>query len=92
MLFMIAAYLKPGFEKELLKFSNELNEHFAQPVLTAAGTVRDADGQRRGYVGFVEGDSFEDAKRYVEQGPFFQEHLYERLDIFEYRLEVGQIG
>lgn len=92
MLFMVAAYLKPGFEEQLLNFSNELNEHFAQPVLTAAGALRDAEGKRRGYLGFVEGESFDDAKRFVEQGPFYQEHLYERIEIFQYDLQIGQIG
>ena len=92
MLFMVAAYLKPGYEKQLLNFRNELNEHFAQPVLTAAGALHDADGNRRGYLGFVEGESFEDAERFVEQSPFYEEQLYERIEIFEYKVEVGAIG
>ncbi|MFL6729780.1 MAG: hypothetical protein ACJ8E3_03100 [Sphingomicrobium sp.] len=92
MLFMIAAYLKPGIERQLLDFRNELNEHFAQDALAVAGALHDQAGDRKGYLGFVEGDSFEDAERFVRQGPFYQEQLYERIEIFRYELEVGHIG
>ena len=92
MLFMVAAYLKPGFEQQLLQFRDELNEHFAQDKLRVAGALRDAQGQKIGYLGFVEAENFADAERYVQQGPFYQEHLYERLEIFQYALEIGDLG
>ena len=92
MLFLIAAYLKPGSERQLLQFRNELNEHFAQDRLRVAGALRDADGKKAGYLGFVEADSFDEAERFVQQGPFFQEKLYERLEIFAYDLEIGEVG
>lgn len=92
MLFMVAAYLKPGFEQQLITFRDELNEHFAQANLTLAGALRDAEGRKKGYLGFVEADSFEAAQRFVQQGPFFKEQLYERIDIFKYEVEVGQLA
>jgi uncharacterized protein YciI len=92
MLFMLAAYLKPGSEQQLIQFRDELNEHFAQDKLRVAGALRDAEGKKTGYLGFVEADSFDDARAFVEQGPFFQEKLYERIDIFRYELEVGEVG
>ena len=92
MLFMVAAYLKPGFEQQLINFRNELNEHFAQSNLKIAGALHDAEGRRQGYLGFVEADSFDDAERYVQQGPFYQEQLYDRIEIFRYEVEVGEIG
>ena len=92
MLFMVAAYLKPGFEQQLINFRNELNEHFAQSNLKIAGALHDAEGQRQGYLGFVEADSFDDVERYVQQGPFYQEQLYDRIEIFRYEVEVGELG
>ena len=92
MLFMVAAYLKPDFAKELAKFSDDLNEHFAQAGLRIAGALRDADGKRRGYLGFVEEESFEGAESFVKEGPFFQRNLYERIEIFQYEVEVGHLG
>ena len=92
MLYMVAAYLRPGFERQLINFRDELNEHFAQPNLTVAGALHDASGDRKGYLGFVEADSFAEAERYVQQGPFYQEQLYERIEIFQYKVEVGQLG
>ena len=94
MLFMIQGILKPGSEEQLLALHNEFNEHLAQPFpnLAAAGVLRDRDGKRRGYLGFIEGGSFADAERYLHDSPFFQDGLYERVDIFEYNVEVGTVG
>jgi len=91
MLFMVAAYLKPDVDKQLLEFRNEVNEHFAQPMLTVAGARHEPSGKRRGYLGFVEAGSFEEAQRFVQQGPFFTEQLYERIEVFEYKVEIGQL-
>ena len=94
MLFMIQGILKPGSEDQLLALHNEFNEHLAQPFpnLVAAGVLRDSQGKRRGYLGFIQGDSFDAAQRYLRDSPFFQEGLYERVDVFEYNVEVGKVG
>lgn len=92
MFFMVAAYLKPGAEEQLISFSDDLSEHFEQSSLKIAGALRDPDGRRRGYLGFVEAKSFSEAEAFVQEGPFYQKHLYERLEIFRYDLEVGQFA
>ena len=92
MQFMVAAYLKPGFEKQLLNFRDDLNEHFAQANLKVAGRLLDRDGRPVGYLGFVDGESFDDAERFVKQGPFYREDLYTQLQILQYELEVGQFS
>ena len=94
MLFMVAGYLKPGAEARLIDFRTEFNQHLSQPFrpLAAAGALRDRDGKRQGYMAFLEADSIEEAEGYLKQSPFYQEHLYERVEVFEYRLEVGQIA
>lgn len=94
MLFMIQGILKAGSEEQLLALHDEFNEHLAQPfrTLAAAGVLRDPEGKRRGYMGFIEGDSFEDAERWLRESPFYQDGLYERVDVFEYNVEVGSVG
>lgn len=92
MLFMVAGYLKPGTEEQLINFRNEFNEHLEQAPLIAGGALRDRDGRRKGYMGFVEAETIEDATRFLDQSPFFQEGLYERVEVFRYDVEVGQVG
>ena len=94
MLFMIAGYLKPGAEPRLIDFRNEFNEHLSQPFrpLAAAGALRDPEGQRAGYMVFLEAESVDEAERFLRESPFYQEGLYERVEVFEYRLEIGEVG
>jgi uncharacterized protein YciI len=92
MLFMIAGYLKPGAEQQLIDFRNEFNEQLSQPPIVAAGALRDRDGQRQGYLGFIEAATIDDAERFIHQGPFAREGLYERVEVFEYQVEVGSVG
>ena len=93
MLFMVAGYLKADAEPQLINFRNEFSEHLSQPFrpLAAAGALRDRDGKRRGYMAFLEADSIDDAERFLNESPYFQEHLYEHVDVFEYQLELGEI-
>ena len=92
MLFMVAGYLKPDAEEQLINFRTEANEHFAQPSLVAGGALRDRNGRRKGYLGFVEADSIEDAERFLNQSPYFEEGLYDHVEIYRYEVEVGQVG
>lgn len=94
MLFMIVGYLRSGTEDQLLEFRNEFSEHLAQPSpnIAAIGLLRDRERRRQGYLGFVETDSFEDAERFLKDSPFYKEDLYERIDVFEYDVEVGKVG
>ena len=94
MLFMIVGYLKPGAEAQLINFRNEFNEHLAQTNvnIAAAGALRDKDGRRQGYLGFIEADDFEDAEKFLDGSPYFSEGLYDRVDVLQYEVEVGAIG
>jgi uncharacterized protein YciI len=94
MLFMLVGILRPDTEAQLIKFRDEFNEHLAQPFrnIAAAGVLRDKEGRRRGYMAFLEAESIEDARRFLLESPFYQEHLYERVDVFEYDVEIGKVG
>ncbi len=92
MLFMVAGYLKPGAEERLIDFRNEFNEHLTQMPLVVAGVLRGEDGKRQGYLGFIEADSIDVAQRFVRDSPYFQEGLYDRVEVFKYDVEVGTVG
>jgi uncharacterized protein YciI len=92
MLFMVAGYLKPEAEEQLINFRNEFNEHLAQQPLVAAGVLRDRNGKRRGYMGFIEAEDIAEAERYLNLSPYFEEGLYDHVEVFRYELEVGQVS
>jgi uncharacterized protein YciI len=89
---MVAGYLKPDAEEQLINFRNEFSEQLSQPPLVAAGALRDRDGKRRGYLGFIEADDIEGAESFLHRSPYFKEGLYDHIEIFRYEIEVGQVG
>jgi uncharacterized protein YciI len=94
MLFMIAGYVKPGAEDELVRLGGEFSDHIAEvtPAIAALGVLSDRDGSRKGYAALVTADSFEQAEKILRESPYFQEKVYERIEVFEYQVEVGQVG
>ena len=94
MLFVIAGYLKPGAEEHLVEYRDEFNEHLGPGAVNVpvAGALRDEAGRRVGYLGFFEGEAIEDARRWLQEGPFFQAHLYDRTAVYEFKAEVGRIA
>jgi uncharacterized protein YciI len=93
MQFLVAGILKPGVEQRLLDLRNEWNEHLAQPFrnISLFGALRDKDGHRIGYVAFIEAKDFADAESFLEQSPFYEHDLYERVQVAKFDSEVGQI-
>lgn len=91
MLFLVAGILKSGVESRLIELHNEFNEHLAQPnrKISLAGLLRDKDGHRKGYVAFIEATDFDDAQSWLQQSPFYQNDLYERVQVAEFDPEVG---
>jgi uncharacterized protein YciI len=94
MLFMIAGYLKPGAESDLINFRDQFNEHLSHPfrTLVAAGVLRDAGGNRKAYLGFIEAQSFGEATEFLHQSPYYEAGLYDRTEVLQYWIEVGQVG
>lgn len=93
MLYLVAGILKPGMDDELVRLRNEFSEHLSQPFrkISLAGALRGKDGKRIGYLAFVEAESFDDAEAYLKQSPFYQNELYERVEVAEFNPEVGYI-
>ena len=94
MLFMIAAFLRPGAEEQLINYQAEFNEHIGPSGsnVPVAGALKGADGRRVGYLAFVEGDTVADAHMWLRESPLHKAGLYERVDVLEYQVEVGRFG
>lgn len=94
MLYLVAGILKPHTDDEQLRLRNEWNEHLSQPnrKISLFGALRDRGGARAGYVAIIDAADFEDAESYLEQSPFYQDQLYERVEVAEFTPEVGQVS
>ena len=94
MQYLIAGILRPGSEERLIALRNEFNEHLSQQTtkISLLGLLRGKDGKRTGYLAFINVDSFEEAEAFLQQSPFFQNDLYERVEVAEFLSEVGELA
>lgn len=94
MQYLVAGILKPGSEERLVALRNEFNEHLSQQPekVSLFGLLRDKEGRRTGYLAFINADSFREAEVFLEQSPFFQDDLYERVEVAEFLPEVGELA
>ena len=94
MQFAIAAFLKPGAESELQKHSDDFNEHLGPSGTNVllAGVLRDEDRKRVGYLALYDGNDITDAQAWVHESPIYKAHLYDRLEVYQYQVEVGRLG
>jgi uncharacterized protein YciI len=93
MLFLVAGILKAGVDDRLVALHNEFSEHLAQPFrkIALAGLLRGKNGERKGYLALIEAENFEDAESYLQQSPFYQDELYERVEVAQFSPEVGYV-
>lgn len=93
MLFLIAGVLKPGSEPRMIELRNEWNEHLSQSNrrVSLFGALRDREGRRAGYLALLDADSFDDAESYLKESPFYQNDLYDRVEVAEFQPQVGAI-
>ena len=92
--YLVEGILKPGSEEQLLKLHDEFNDHVGQAAekISLFGLLRGRDGRRKGYLAFISANSFEEAEAFLKQSPFFQNDLYERVEVAEFSPEVGDLG
>ena len=92
--YLVEGILKPGSEEQLLKLHDEFNDHVGQAAqkISLFGLLRGRDGRRKGYLAFIIADSFDEADAFLKQSPFFQNDLYERVEVAEFSPEVGDLG
>ena len=91
MQYLVAGILKPGNNDRLVALHDEFNDHLGQAAdrISLFGLLRDKSGQRSGYLAFIEADSFDEAENFLKQSPFYQNDLYERVEVAEFTPEVG---
>ena len=93
MLFLIAGVLKQGSEPRMIELRNEWNEHLSQPNrrISLFGALRDREGRRAGYLALLDADGFDDAESFLKQSPFYQNDLYERVEVAEFIPQMGAV-
>jgi uncharacterized protein YciI len=91
MQYLVAGILKPGNNDRLVALHDEFNDHIGQASdrIALFGLLRDKSGQRAGYLAFIEAETFDEAERFLQQSPFYQNDLYERVEVAEFTPEVG---
>ena len=94
MQFAVAAILKPGAEQELTKYSDDFNEQIGPngDDVRLAGALLDRAGKKVGYLAVLEGDTIDQVRDWVDESPIYRAELYDRLDIFQYQVEVGRLS
>ena len=94
MKYLVAGILKSGSEETVLKLRDEWNEHLSQPdrKISLMGLLRNNLGERRGYLAFLEADTFAEAESFMKQSPFYQNGLYERIEVSEFTAEIGDFA
>jgi uncharacterized protein YciI len=92
--YLVSGILKPGSEEQILRLHDEFNDHVGQAAqkISLFGLLRGKDGDRKGYLAFITADSFDEADEFLKQSPFFQNDLYERVEVAEFSPEVGALA
>ena len=93
MQYLVAGILKPGSNDQLLALHEEFNDHLGQSAgkISLFGLLRDKNGQRTGYLAFIEAKDFEEAEKFLKESPFYQNDLYARVEVAEFTPEVGSL-
>ncbi len=91
--YLVAGILKPGNNERLVELHDEFNDHIGQSSgnISLFGLLRDRTGQRSGYIAFIKAKDFDEAEEFLKQSPFYQNELYERVEVAEFTPEVGNL-
>jgi uncharacterized protein YciI len=91
--YLIAGILKPGTNDRLVALHDEFNDHLGQASrkISLFGLLRDRTGQRSGYLAVIKAKDFDDAEAFLKESPFYQNDLYERVEVAEFSVEVGNL-
>jgi uncharacterized protein YciI len=91
MQYLVAGIFKPGAGDQAINFHDEFNDHIGQAAgnIRLFGLLRDKSGKRSGYLAFIDADSFDQTEDFLKQSPFYQNQLYERVEVAEFTPEVG---
>src|SRR4051794_15501031 len=84
--YLVAGIFKDGAEDQAIKFHDEFNDHLGQASenITLFGLLRNKAGKRAGYLAIIEADGFDQAEAFLTQSPFYENDLYERVEVAEF--------
>ena len=93
MLVLMLGMFESGSGDDMTRLQPEFSDHLGQPLLRihTAGALANADGTRTGVMIVLESASVEAARSYLETDPFLTAGLYERVELLEYKVEVGRL-
>jgi hypothetical protein len=52
----------------------------------------DEEGEKVGYLAILDGDTIGQVRDSIGESPIYRDKLYERLDVFQYQIEVGRLS
>jgi hypothetical protein len=91
MQYLVAGIFKQGAGDRAIQFRDEFNDHLGQAAsnIRLFGVLRNKSGQRSGYLAFIEADNFDQAEAFLKESPFYENQLYDRVEVAEFMPEVG---
>jgi uncharacterized protein YciI len=94
MQYLVAGLFKPGSDERAIALHDQFNDHIGQASekIDLFGLLRGRDGQRKGYLAFIRAESFDEAEAFLKESPFYQDDLYERVEVAEFVAEVGALA
>ena len=94
MLYMVNARFKPGVEAQHAALASQFGDHLGQPLLhiRMVGALRDDQGNRTGVHLLMEADSRQQLDHFLEQSPYRQAGLYDRIEVDQLEIEAGGLN
>lgn len=94
MQYLVAGLFKPGSDARAIALHDEFNDHLGQSSgnISLFGLLRGKDGKRKGYLALIKAKNFDEAEAFLKQSPFYENDLYERVEVAEFVLEVGNFA
>jgi uncharacterized protein YciI len=93
-LYAINCRYKPGIEDQHAALSTAFGDHMRQPLLhiRLAGVMRDAGGDRTGFLALMEADDVAVVEAFIRSSPYTEAGLYESVRIDLLDLEIGRLS
>jgi uncharacterized protein YciI len=94
MLFALVGFYREGAESHLLEIAPAVNEYLGQLVTPPrlASVLRGKGGEKVGNLVIIDAADFEEAKARLKESPALQAGLYDRSEIAELQVEIGDIA
>jgi hypothetical protein len=93
MLYAMIGFYRDGAKARLLEISDQVNEYLGQPLVPQrlAAVLRGKDRERVGNLVLIDAPNFEEAERRFHYSPVWNAGLYERAEVTEIDIEIGEV-